>query len=632
MFFRTALWLVLFFYAQKLSAQNQPDSTQGDSLILEEVTVYGFSLQRFSAGSKVDEIDSAIISRFNVSSLADLLQQQSAIYLKTYGNGMSSTINFRGTSASHTAVLWNGININSLSLGLTDFSILPVFAFDKIGIHHGAASGLYGSDAIGGTIQLGSEPLWTRGFKAHIQQDAGSFGNFGSSISTRFGNGKWEGKTGFYFRKIENDFPYINTTRFNNPRENQHDASIQHAGIIQDLNYKISPKSFITINSWWNESDRQIQPTMTVRESEDRQIDRNLRLSARYHLQNVLGMSIFRTAYIEDFISFNGSESLIKRINTALEHDFTITNNLNIKTGADWNHIVADVSGHGSEIKENRNDVFLLVRYVPSRRWFFSLNLRQPFVTGFQAPFAPAAGLQYLILDQNEHELTGKLNISKNYRVPTLNDRFWLRGGNPDLLPEKSLNSEAGLLYKFKKDNYSSETEITSFYNQIDNWIAWRPGEVYWYADNIKAVEVRGLEMHHRSAYTWGQVNLTQGINYSYTKSINSNSANREEAGKQLIYMPEHNGLLFSEISFKGWLINPRLNYTGLRYTTADNARSLPSFTLFDAHFGKKIKWENFEVDVLLRLNNITNTTYQNYEYRAMPGRNFLLSVRVDFK
>jgi iron complex outermembrane receptor protein len=259
------------------------------------------------------------------------------------------------------------------------------------------------------------------------------------------------------------------------------------------------------------------------------------------------------------------------------------------------------------------------------------LNLRQPYISGYQAPFAPAAGLQYLVINHQGHEITAKLNISKNYRVPTLNDRFWLRGGNPNLLPETSINSEAGLLYKFWKDKYSGETEISTYYNQVENWIAWWPGELFWFADNIKAVEAKGLEFHHKSSYSLGRVSVKHGINYSYTRSINANSSNREEAGKQLIYVPVHNGFIFSEISFRGWFLNPRINYTGQRYTTSDNTRSLPSFTLFDVHMGKRVSWNKFETNFLFRINNITNTIYQNYEYRAMPGRNFMLSMRLDF-
>ncbi|GAB2500841.1 hypothetical protein GCM10027187_75720 [Streptosporangium sandarakinum] len=54
-----------------------------------------------------------------------MLQQRSPLYLKSYGNGMTATVAFRGTTASHTAVLWNGFNIALPTLGLSDFALLP---------------------------------------------------------------------------------------------------------------------------------------------------------------------------------------------------------------------------------------------------------------------------------------------------------------------------------------------------------------------------------------------------------------------------------------------------------------------------------------------------------------------------
>ena len=57
---------------------------------------------------------------------------------------MLSTISFRGTGAGHTSVIWNGVNINQPTIGQTDFSLFPVFAFDDIRIFYGASSSIFG--------------------------------------------------------------------------------------------------------------------------------------------------------------------------------------------------------------------------------------------------------------------------------------------------------------------------------------------------------------------------------------------------------------------------------------------------------------------------------------------------------
>src|SRR5688500_5950650 len=80
-----------------------------DTTYLREVAIYGLPVTSYATGSKVDKIKSGE----EVRTLSDQLIDETSFYLKTYGNNQLSTITIRGTTASQTAVLWNGININS---------------------------------------------------------------------------------------------------------------------------------------------------------------------------------------------------------------------------------------------------------------------------------------------------------------------------------------------------------------------------------------------------------------------------------------------------------------------------------------------------------------------------------------
>ena len=127
-----------------------------DSVILKQVTVYGLPDEKYLTGSSLILLDSSLKSHDRSRNLSEILSLQLPIYFRTYGNGMLSSISMRGTSPNHTSVLWNGININSFSLGQADFSILPAIAFDEVKIHEGAGSARFGSGAIGGTVLLNS--------------------------------------------------------------------------------------------------------------------------------------------------------------------------------------------------------------------------------------------------------------------------------------------------------------------------------------------------------------------------------------------------------------------------------------------------------------------------------------------
>src|SRR5258708_1949411 len=148
-------------------------NAQADTVRLKEVTIYGGAVSRYSSGTKVIQFR----QDDETGLLNKALTEETAAYFKSYGNNQLSTISFRGTSASHTAVLWNGININSPTLGQTDFALLPVFLMEDIAVQYGTASSQYGTDALGGSIILSqSAPRFQRGTRLQLQQQNGSFG------------------------------------------------------------------------------------------------------------------------------------------------------------------------------------------------------------------------------------------------------------------------------------------------------------------------------------------------------------------------------------------------------------------------------------------------------------------------
>ena len=84
------------------------------------------------------KLDTLVLQSKSTSSLSDLLIQHSPVFIKTYGPGGVSTASFRGTTASHTLVLWNGFQLNAPSLGQVDFSTIPVFLADDVSLNWGS--------------------------------------------------------------------------------------------------------------------------------------------------------------------------------------------------------------------------------------------------------------------------------------------------------------------------------------------------------------------------------------------------------------------------------------------------------------------------------------------------------------
>lgn len=618
---RVSLLLIFLFSHSLVMAQHFSDSVE-----LEEVKIYGIPMKEYSVGSKIYKIDSADLELNKSSNVAELLTETSSLYFKTYGTGIA-TVSFRGTSSSHTAVLWNGVNINSASLGQSDFSIFPVIAAENVSLHFGSSSALYGSGAIGGSIHLYSTPDWISGFQGSIYQDIGSFHKFHTSLSTTYGDGSFEGKTNIYFKTAENDFPYELKGIDGIKEVRQENAAIKQYGLSQDFNYRIASNQYIAVNFWLNQLDREVQPSISSSSNQDQQLDQNIRIVANYHLNGKFGHLNPRMAYLYDLLEFNKSPSHTYRYIAAVQHEYKINKALKISGGVDYTHIIADVNGYGGRINEDRMDLFTLIRYSPWKKFLLSANIRQSFVTGFRAPVSPSFGFEYNFISSEDYNLYWKSNASRSYRVPTLNDRYWSPGGNPDIKSETGMNYETGV--QLIKENSLSkiEFELTGYTNFVEDWIIWLPKASHWSPQNINKVHARGIEIRALYENVYGAFLYSFGLNYAFTKSTHDTRENNDY-GEQLMYVPLHNGSLQFEGKWKKWFLRLNNTYTGSRFTTIEK---LDPYWLMRITLGKSIPLGGQSLSAFVKINNIFNREYFNYESRAMPGRNYNLSIKYTF-
>ena len=107
-----------------------------DTIVLQsvEVTANKYNIEALKP-LVARKLDTLVLQSKSTSSLSDLLIQHSPVFIKTYGPGGTSTASFRGTTASHTLVLWNGFQLNAPSLGQVDFSTIPVFLADDVSLN-----------------------------------------------------------------------------------------------------------------------------------------------------------------------------------------------------------------------------------------------------------------------------------------------------------------------------------------------------------------------------------------------------------------------------------------------------------------------------------------------------------------
>lgn len=631
-------------------------SQQRDTLLLlKEVEVTAAALLR-EKGIVRTHIDSLVIRQSLHSSLASLLGSHSPVFIKSYGGGGLATASFRGTAASHTKVEWNGVPINNPMLGQVDFSGIPVFFVDNMNLYHGGNSMHEGSGALGGSIHLLSRPDWSKKLYGSVGAGFGSFQTLQQFVGIGGGGKKLQLRFRYMGERSANDFEFLNTANGLWNIQKQQNASHKRMGALSELFWQAGKGHLLSVNVWFQKGFRDLPPLMWSRgeERQEWQDDEDTRIAARWEVFKSKarwsfssGIAHSRMAY---FLSHNSPLGLWVNYDSRSEtlsffqkarFSYEISERFHLRSFLDFN--VHDASfrdmknGTGYEAQRNEFGSGVSLHYaLADRGWVYTL-IRQEWSDWEFLPIMPSVGLEFLPVKSSA--LVFKANASRNYHRPTLNDLYWIPGGNPALKPEKGYSSEAGLEYSIKVDSLVNfKVSAMAYASLIEDWIVWRPGKfAYWSAENLKEVFARGLEVSLSGLFRINKVETALNINYAFTRTTNQKTwlPNDASQGKQLIYIPMHKANSLFSTTYKSWSGTWAYNYTGLRYTTSSNegdAYLLPGFGLHQASLGKRWKLiGNVYLDCKLQVHNVLNTSYQEILWRPMPGRHYLFLVKIGF-
>ena len=169
------LRLLLFLCPTLLAAQSDSVKT------LPSFEITSQRINHFALGQMRIDFDTNTLRIFKNNNLADFLQSNTPLSIKAYGTGLA-TVSTRGTGSSHTAIVWNGFNIQNALNGLVDLPLNEAGAFEHIGVQFGGSSALYGSGAIGGAIYLDNDIREKRGFHGELGFLSGSYGLLGLEL------------------------------------------------------------------------------------------------------------------------------------------------------------------------------------------------------------------------------------------------------------------------------------------------------------------------------------------------------------------------------------------------------------------------------------------------------------------
>lgn len=588
---------------------------QTDTVTLHPVSLSDSYLLRYSeAGNTLVLNDSVIHSSLPLAT--DLLNYQTSIYFKENGFGMVSSPSFRGTGASQTAVIWNGININSQLNGQVDFNTLMTDGYSDITVRPGGSGVGYGSSAIGGSIHLNNKLNFNRGFQGQIRLRQGSFNTYGGNLNARYSDEKLSMDVNVSRLGSENNYRIREQSRRNANGE------FYHQGISTGVAYKLDSKNTLRILGRVSDSDRHfslLSPAATPTKYHDfstRGLAEWIWVSGHFEstLKTAFMTEEFR--YYEnarsDTYTFGNTQSWISVYDLA----YKAGNRIFINGVLQYDHIIGDGSEAG-HMKREVVSAALLMKHKISPGFFYEAGIRREFTESYTPPFLFSAAAKWKPVSFYEISIRG----SKNFRMPTFNDLFWPGSGNPDLEPEISYQAEIN--HSLQAGNWT--LELTGYADYIKDMINWVPqsGD-FWIPQNVDKVHIYGWEAGLHFKKKIGKNHLDFRGTYAYTSSRN------QKTKKQLIYVPYEKGTIsaaWNRNRLSAWY---RQMFVGKVYTDSQNQQKLSSYTTADAGVKYELGKKNaFSLGVSLR--NLYDRQYETVVNRPMPGRYYGVDLQFKF-
>ena len=649
------------------------------SLKIPEVTVVSQRPMK-EIGTQQTKFDSVVLKENIALSMADILTFNSSIFVKSYGRATLSTVSFRGTSPSHTQVTWNGMRINNPMLGMTDFSMIPSYFIDDASLLHGTSSVNETGGGLGGAVKMSTMPAQNRGFGLQYIQGVGSFKTFDEFLRLTYGNDHWQVSTRAVLSTSANDYKYRNHDKKENiydeemniigqyyPIERNKSGSYRDLHILQEIYYNTGKGDRLGLNAWYINSNREL-PMLTTDYGDNIAFDNRQREQT---FRGILSWDHIRSnwkvaakaGYIYTWMAYdykrdvgNGtmahmtrSRSKINTIYGQAEGEYYI--------GKKW-LFTANLSAHQHFVESRDKNIILQdgnkgivgymkarielsgsasVKWCPIERLGLSAVIREEMYGTEWTPIIPAFFVDGVL--SKVGNITAKASVSRNFRFPTLNDLYFLPGGNPNLRKESGWSYDAGLSFAVgRKGIYSLKGSASWFDSYIHDWILWLPTTKGFFSPkNIKDVHAYGVELQaNLDMAITSKLQLGLDGTYSWTPSINQGepiSAADQSVGKQLPYVPKHSASITGRISWRKWSFLYKWCYYSERYTMSSNDISLtgklPQYFMSNISLEKMISFRWADLSLKGTINNLFNEEYLSVLSRPMPGINFEIFIGI---
>lgn len=563
-------------------------------------------------------IDRAEIESRQVQSLPDLLKTLPGVQMATLGGrGHISSLFVRGTNSNHSLVLMNGRPIAAMVAGTPDLSQIPLGNIERIEYIRGPRAAVYGSDAIGGVINLITKTSAKNGSETHLKGGAGSNGYGQGELRTVQSLGQ---KTDMNML-----IGYERTDGFDvvaNAKQPDRDGFSGRNGQI-GLNHSFN-------DAWSADFNAQGYDNLTETDDPYLSADQSRVQAFQYDgglkFQGKDLISRLEASYgenkLKSWLESNGEETG-QPIHTGLTrlswiNSWSGIEGVSLTGGADWQReeMKSDSRSYGKTFNAPDRDnkgLFAVGSYRwQALLWELSGRTDDNQQYGRHNTWSAASGLD---IDENHNV---RLSYGTGFKAPTFNQLYYPGSENPTLKPEESKNLELGLSGRYSAWDWS----VNLYRNRIDNLIYCLTSMSYTCNPQNTTADIKGVEtelgidtgpVHHR-------------LSYDYTRAKDTGNQDL-----QLLRRAEHKGSWIADTRFDAATLTAELLYVGKRYDNnwATSQRvELSAYTLLNLAASYELT-QQFTLGG--RIDNVFDRDYAPAYGYASPGTEFKVTADYHF-
>jgi vitamin B12 transporter len=557
------------------------------------------------------------------SSLVQLLQRQRGVEVSTSGgSGGIASVFLRGSNSNQTLVLIDGVRSQSTLTGSPAWQAMPLSIIDHIEIIFGPQSSLYGSDAIGGVVQI-----FTKTGDGPLQVGASTgYGSYGTSISdvSFYGSTSGDQKIRYSLSATQEISTGFNSIAQNNASRDSYNTS-------SNMGYTRSGGAGKISQEWARGQEIGLQ-VFAARNNNQypvfsaaKPIGNQVNDVSTYSLFSKNQIAQNWKSLLQASQSYDLSQSLTpssNAVSNSRQNIYTWQNDINV--GSDLIQLVAErkvasaFATSGDLSLSQTTNSFAGAYQLKRGSHLGNASIRNDSITGYGPQTTGNLAYGYFFTKQ----LRANINYGTGFKAPSLYDMYYPVYGNPTLKPEKSKNSEVGLNYETRQ----YDLRLAAYSNSIANLIQYsstsppctttqiNTAPNYGCASNVASAKINGLS-------AGGTVRLG---NLNIKGSFDQQNPIDLSTGYVLAKRARQFGNIGTEYKNTRLTAGAEGTFQANR-TNFDNTGYMGGYAIYNLYGSYKI---TKDLDLFGRWNNVFNKDYQlSYGFNT-PGSNVFVGLR----